>query len=138
MTDKILVPVDGSENSLKGLRYACWLAGKLSAAVTVMHVVNIPYTGQSAVLNVESLIAVGQGILDDAKKVVEEENLKGADYELRQGSGNPGHEVIKLSKEGNFSLIVMSAKGHTIFTHLMGSVSDMVVHHAPCPVLIIR
>ena len=140
--DKILVPVDGSENSQKSLRYACWLASKVGATITVLHVVTIPFTGESAFFQIGPLEDAGQKILEEAKKIARAESCEQT-YELRQGTGNPGHEIVKLSKEENFSLIVMSARGHTVLTHLMesvkmGSVSDMVVHHAPCPVLIIR
>lgn len=137
--DKILVPVDGSENSEKSLRYACWLANKLGATITVLYVVTIPYTGESAFFHIGQLETAGRMILEEAKKIAKEENCARAHYELRQGAGNPSHEIIKLSTEEGFSLIVMSARGHTTLGHLLiGSVSDMVVHHAPCPVLIIR
>jgi universal stress protein A len=140
MTDgKILVPIDGSKNSEKGLRYACSLASKIGANITVLYVVNVPYTGQSAIVNVRSLIAAGGKILAGARKVAEEENCTRAHYYLRQGIGNPAHEIVKLAKEKGFSLIVMSATGHTALSHLlMGSVSDVVVHNAPCAVLIVR
>jgi nucleotide-binding universal stress UspA family protein len=139
MTDKILVPFDGSENSKKGLKYACALAKKVGAPITVLYVVNIPYTGESAVLHVESLIKVGREILEGAKRIVKEEKCEPAHYDLRQGIGNPAHQIVDFCNEGDFSLIVMSARGHTPLTHiLLGSVSENVVHHAPCPVLIVR
>jgi len=139
MVEKLLVPFDGSENSKKGVKYACWLANKVGAQVTVLYVVNVPYTGESAFLHLESLIEDGRKILETAKKILKEENCAPAQYELRQGIGNPAHHIVKFCTEGGFSLIVMSARGHTPLTHLViGSVSDSVVHNAPCPVLIVR
>lgn len=139
MADRILVPFDGSENSEKGLKYACRLANKLGAMITVLYVVNIPGTGDSAVLNIRSLISEGRKVLERAKKTVEEEHCVRTRYYLRHGVGNPANEIVKLSKEGVFSMIVMSATGHTALSHLlMGSVSDAVVHHAPCSVVIVR
>lgn len=139
MMEKILVPVDGSENSEKGLRYACWLARQVGATIIVVYVVNVPYTGDSAVLSIRSLISAGRRVLEKAKKIADEEKCVQTRFYLRQGIGNPGHEIVKLAKEGDFSIIIMSATGHTALSHLlMGSVSDMVVHHAPCPVLIVR
>lgn len=139
MIDKILVPIDGSENSLKALKYACWLVQKATAKITVLYVVNIPYTGESAFLHMDSLLDAGRKILEKARKTVKDEKCTVARYELRQGTGNPGHEIVRFSKEGNFSLIVVGATGHTALSHLlMGSVSDLVTHHASCPVLIIR
>ena len=140
MTEKILVPVDGSENSEKGLRYACRLADKLGAKVTVLYVVTIPYTSTEQVLDVRPFIKDGQLILEKAKRIVEEEKCAPAIYELKQGGiGNPGNEIVRFGKEGAFSMIVMSARGHTALTHLLiGSVSDMVAHHSSCPVLTVR
>ena len=139
MAERFLVPFDGSKNSEKGLRYACWLASKLGATLTVLYVVNIPATGDSAVLNARSLISEGRKVLEKAKKTVESENCVHTRYYLRHGVGNPAHEIIKLSKEAAFSMIVMSATGHTALSHLlMGSVSDTVVHHAQCIVVIVR
>ena len=139
MTDKILVPVDGSENSEKGLRYACWLASKIEATITVLHIMTIPYTGESAVFHIEPLEAAGRMILERAKKVLKEENCADANFVLREGSGNPGHEIIKFGEEENISLIVMSAKGHSALAHLLtGSLSDMAVKHAPCHILIVK
>jgi universal stress protein A len=135
----ILVPVDGSENGEKGLRYACWLATKIGAKITVLHIITIPYTGESAVFHIEPLEAAGRMILEHAKKVLKDENCTGAHFVLKEGSGNPGHEIVKFGAEENTSLIVMSAKGHSALAHLlMGSVSDMVVKHAPCPILIVK
>lgn len=139
VADKILVPFDGSENGMKGLRYACWLAGKVGATITVVHVVNVPYTGESAVLHIDSLISAGRKVLNEAEKEVAKEGCTGVNYELRQGMGNPAHEIVSLCKEGGFSMIVMSATGHTRLGHLlMGSVSDAVVHYASRPVVIVR
>jgi nucleotide-binding universal stress UspA family protein len=139
MINKILVPIDGSENSEKGLRYACGLTSKVGAEITVLHVVSIPYTGESAVFHIAPLEAAGRTILNRAKKIAEEENCVHAHFVLREGSGNPGHEIVRFVKEENFSLIVMSARGHSALTHLLlGSASDMVVKHSSCPVLIVK
>jgi nucleotide-binding universal stress UspA family protein len=139
MSNKILVPVDGSENGEKGLRYACWLASKIEATITVLHVVAIPYTGESAVFRIEPLEAAGRMILKRAKQVLKDENCNGSHFVLREGSGNAGHEIVKFAEEEHVSLIVMSSKGHSALAHLlMGSVSNMVVKHATCPILIVK
>lgn len=138
MINKILVPIDGSENSEKGLRYACELASKVGATITVLHIVTIPYTGESAVFHIEPLEDAGKMILERAKNLLKEK-CAGAHFVLKEGSGNPGHEIVKFAEEENISLIVMSAKGHSALAHLLlGSVSDMVSKHAPCPILIVK
>jgi nucleotide-binding universal stress UspA family protein len=138
--DKILVPIDGSESSEEALRYACNLASRLEASVTVLYVVNTPYIGDSPSMfsEVDSLLAEGRRVLEAARKTGLVEGYAGMHFELRQGIGNPGHE-IKFCEEGSFSLVVMSARGRTPFTHLLiGSVSSTVVQHAICPVLVVR
>jgi universal stress protein A len=138
MINKILVPVDGSENGEKGLMYACWLARKVGASITVLHVVSIPYTGESAVFQIEPLEDAGRMILSGAEKLIKDKCVD-AHFVLRNGSGNAGHEIVKFANGENFSLIVMSAKGHSSLAHLlMGSVSETVTKHAPCSILIVK
>ena len=139
MINKILVPVDGSENSEKGLKYGCWLASKVGASITVMHVVTIPYTGVSAVFQmIEPLEDAGKMILERSKKLIKSK-CTDAHFVLRTGRGNAGHEIVKFAQGGNFSLIVMSAKGHSKLAHLLlGSVSETVTKHANCTILIVK
>lgn len=139
MINKILVPVDGSINSEKGLRYACWLANEVGGTITVLYVVPVPFAGESAAFPLEPLEDVGQMILNNAKKLLRNEKCLDADFVLRYGSDNAGHEIIKFGEENNISLIVMSAKGHSALKHLLlGSVSDRVSKHASCSVLIVK
>jgi nucleotide-binding universal stress UspA family protein len=47
--------------------------------------------------------------------------------------------IIDVAEEESAELIVMSTRGHDGFAHLMlGSVTERVLHHAPCPVLAVR
>jgi nucleotide-binding universal stress UspA family protein len=138
MITKILVPIDGSKNSEKGLKYACWLAGIVDAEITVMHIVSIPYTGESIAFQIAPLEDAGREILKHAEKLIEK-NCAKAKYVLREGTGNAGHEIVNYAKDNHFSLIVMSAKGHSALTHLfLGSVSETVSKNAPCSILIVK
>jgi nucleotide-binding universal stress UspA family protein len=139
LIDKILVPIDGSKNSEKSLKYACWLATKVEAKITVLYVVPIPIDGQSAGLPIQPLVNAGERILEKAKKIVKNENCEHTDFVLRQNPGNAGHEIVKFSKEKNFSLIIMNAKGHSTIKHfLLGSVSETVTKYATCSVMIVK
>ena len=138
MIKKILVPVDGSENSEKGLKYACWLASKVGASITVMHVVSIPFTGESAIFQIDPLEDVGKMILERSKKLIKNKCTDPI-FVLRNGIGNAGHAIVRFAQGENFSLIVMSAKGHSKLAHLlMGSVSETVTKHAKCTILIVK
>ncbi len=85
MIDKMLVPVDGSEHSLEGLKYACRLASKVGAEITVLHIVSIPYTGEIAVFHIKPLEDAGRMMLESAKKVANEEKCVGTHFVLREG-----------------------------------------------------
>lgn len=56
-----------------------------------------------------------------------------------EGGGKPGEVICRVAEEEGAEMIVMGTRGLGRFHRtLVGSVSDYVVHHAPCPVLIYR
>ena len=55
------------------------------------------------------------------------------------GMGRPDEEIVKLAEEIGAGLIVMGSRGRGgVRRSLMGSVSDSVVRHAHCPVMVVR
>jgi len=53
--------------------------------------------------------------------------------------GHPGMKITEISKEKNYSLIIMGRRGMSdVAKLLMGSVSNYVLHYALSPILIIR
>ena len=51
----------------------------------------------------------------------------------------PGHVIVEKANEEHAQMVVMGTRGMgTVRRTLMGSVSDYVVHHARCPVMICR
>jgi nucleotide-binding universal stress UspA family protein len=59
--------------------------------------------------------------------------------QLHSRSGRPDEEIIALAEELGTRLIVLGSRGRGgVRRALMGSVSDSVVRHARCPVLIVR
>ena len=53
--------------------------------------------------------------------------------------GEVNLEVVALAKELGADLIVMGCRGHRgIRRAIEGSISDAVIRHAPCPVLVVR
>jgi universal stress protein A len=59
--------------------------------------------------------------------------------ETTQLQGIPAQEIITLAETGGFDLIVMGTHGRTGVPHmLIGSVTERVIRHAPCPVLTLR
>ena len=52
--------------------------------------------------------------------------------------GNVRDEIIKLSKEGEYDVIVIGSKNPSITTHLLGSNAESILRYATIPVLVVR
>jgi nucleotide-binding universal stress UspA family protein len=54
-------------------------------------------------------------------------------------TGRPDHEIVELAEEIGAGMIVVGSRGlGGVRRALMGSVSDSVVRHSHCPVLVVR
>ena len=141
MFSRILVPVDGSDNSHRALDAALFLSEKLGAKVTAIHVMeDVP------VLHIESEKLLRE-LLDAYKK----ENLlvlskcseiateKGLTIDTKLLQGNPSSAILDFCEKEKHDIIVMGSRGMGKFKELvLGSVSSKVLHHSSCPVMIIR
>jgi nucleotide-binding universal stress UspA family protein len=145
---KILVPVDGSEESKKGLLIARSIADSFQATnVTLLYVlapvalVAATTPGDERYLSAIPEILVfrqkeGQDVLETAK-----EALAGilATIDTVIEEGHAAGVILEMAKKGGYDLIVLGSRGLSrVAGFLLGSVSDAVVHHAHCPVLIAR
>jgi len=52
--------------------------------------------------------------------------------------GNPAVEIVKTAADENVDVIVMGTGKSIVDKHLLGSVSEKVVHSAPCTILLVR
>ena len=78
-----------------------------------------------------------QHFLDQQVDKVKKEGVSVAEAHLVRG--RPDREVVHLSEEMGAGLIIMGSRGlGSVRRALMGSVSDSVVRHAHCPVMIVR
>ena len=151
---KILVPVDGSKYSQDAVEYALKIAKLTNAKIIALHIMHLPtyayaYSGGQGVSPVsiptplpaevsENEKIAAQRIVDDVAKMVEE---AGVDVETKIVERHPSvpDAIIQFASEADVDLIVMGTKGKTgIKRFLLGSVTESVVHHAHCPVLVVR
>jgi nucleotide-binding universal stress UspA family protein len=151
---KILVPLDGSEHSLKALDVAIEMAKKFGGKITLVHVYSM--AGVPGVMPEPSMATAGVPVMTapDVSRLVEaarkagsriledgEQRVKAEKVEVNKllEEGHTVQEIIRVAKEGNFELIVMGARGIShIREMLLGSVSDGVMHHVACPVLVVK
>jgi len=125
---RILCPVDFSELSRSAVGYAAALARQLGAEVTVLHVppaapgdANLP-TLPTLPARLEELARAG-----------------GEGLRTAVAAGDPSTVILEQSKSLRADLIVMGTHGRRGFDRwLLGSVTERVLHRAPCPVLTVN
>jgi nucleotide-binding universal stress UspA family protein len=151
MIKKILIPTDGSANSLTALKYGIYIARKLDAAITGLYVLDVnliqgpmltdisgsvgmpPYDGFFDVIET-SLNEKADFILKNFQKCCEE---SGINAEVKKTTGKISQIIIEESQGAD--LILMAKKGehfHLKEGGLLGSVAEAVVRNSGKPVLI--
>ncbi|MDI3280184.1 MAG: universal stress protein [Bacillota bacterium] len=144
---RVLIAVDGSEGSRKALAMANRLLREVSKPeVILLHVqVNprlLDYIGSSPELWAK-IQEAAQEAEREADRILAESRaalqLLETTPEVILRRGDPASEIVAAARERNVDLIIMGARGlGKIAELLLGSVSDRVLHLAPCPVMIVR
>ncbi|AWS00095.1 universal stress protein [Metallosphaera hakonensis] len=140
MFESILVPIDGSEHSVKALRVAIDLAKKYGSTIYVLEVVDETIFYNAGVLPplnaVKALEKKAKEDVDKALQEVHSAGIKGVGEALE---GDPGTIILDYIQKNNISLVVMGSRGLSTFKRiLLGSVSSRVVQESKIPVLIIK
>jgi len=144
---KILLATDGSEEATLAAQIAADIAQKTRSELYLAYVMYSGTFSNEGFRSEDEILAA-----DDPKakmKEVEEEFLdylaspiKADGGEVAQAQlrlGRSDREIISSAEELNAGLIVMGSRGRGgVRRALLGSVSDSVVRHAHCPVLVVR
>lgn len=145
MFNKILVPTDGSDMALEAAGYARAIAEKFGSEVTLVHVIQNYYSLPA--FSMPDTVTIPLSVLEDleasAKLILAKTQEVFAGFAgkvtTRQEYGPPGKQIVDIAAEGGYSLIVMGRRGIGGVTELLlGSVSNHIVHHAPCPALVVK
>ena len=139
---KILVPVDGSENSMKALEKACEVGILQNSEILILAVVNSqrdnPYIvdqDYTSELSKENILR-GQEILEEAKKKFSD--YKGVVKTLLR-NGDVAETIIDIAEDEGYNLIIMGRRGTNISSRsLLGSVSNKVLNYANTSVLVVK
>lgn len=145
MFTHILVASDGSEHALKAAQTAAALAQKFEAKVTLLSVFDPPSdttllaAGQAA-LSSDALTRFAEEVQESVERRTGEVLDKmGVRYVFRREKGHPVDMIVSVAAREHVDLIVMGSRGlGGLQSFLLGSVSDRVLHHAHCPVLIVK
>jgi len=143
---RILLATDGSEEATLATRTAIDIAGKTGSELHIILVgLSVSYyvgMGPPEIVDVpgpaqEELNQEAQRLLNAQARWIEANGGTVAETHLR--IGKPDEEIVSQAEELGAGLIVIGSRGlGGIRRALMGSVSDSVVRHAHCPVLVVR
>jgi nucleotide-binding universal stress UspA family protein len=139
----ILVPADGSQSSMAAGRTAVRLAALTRSRLSFIYIVDLSAaegfsrsSGQEVAQVEGDLTASGQHSLDFLTRLAKEAGVESS-REIR--TGEPHKEITDWAREQGVDLIVIGQIGRSGLQRiLIGSVTEQVIEHAPCPVLVVR
>jgi nucleotide-binding universal stress UspA family protein len=148
MSQQILVPVDGSEQSFEAIELACALAKDSGDTLRLLHVVpnkEIPeglkrfaaveHINSSPVYMYET--AVAENVLNVAKGRAADRGAK--DIELSIEHGDAAKRILEVADREHADTIVMGTRGLSDIQGLvLGSVAHKVTHGASCRVVVVK
>ncbi|MGQ9837165.1 MAG: universal stress protein [Cyanobacteriota bacterium] len=157
MYNRILVALDRSELSDLVFQKAIQLAEAMQANLMVLHVLSHEEPGAPEppmILGVDYSSAISaelwqsyreqcaifeQNQRDYLRSLTDKAAEHGIPAEFSLNYGNPGRVICDLARSWKADLVVVGRRGHSGLSELfMGSVSNYVLHHAPCSVLTVQ
>ena len=135
---KILVPLDGSKNSLRGLDEAIFIARQCGATITGLYVMPLyPRNLVDAFMPYQiHLRKEAKQFMDKAMKRCAKKGIK---FNSQIEIGSPTSEIEYFSKKKKFDLIVIGSRGESGLKEVfLGSVANAIVHKSKVPVLVVK
>jgi nucleotide-binding universal stress UspA family protein len=141
MFTHILLASDGSECALRAAAVAATFAKKFDAHLTIVNVYHPstllnPHGEPHGLRGLDFVETHQDEALCAAGRIVDE---RGVTYRPHREIGHPVERIVHAAGQMRADLIVLGSRGlGDVESFLLGSVSDGVLHHAHCPVLIVR
>ena len=141
---RILVPVDGSPTSAKGMKAAIRLARENRGKLLLLHVVEeysafiAPEVGASIGPILDGLRAAGKRTLSRVARSAAAAGARPQEILAENFGGRVADTIVKEAKRARADLIVMGTHGRRGLNRaLLGSDAEGVVRYSPVPVLLI-
>lgn len=146
---KILVPLDGSDYSIRAARYAIEVSKLQKAQILVIHVISkfpsdyehtIPAIAGSAIQTyIENKRSQAQLWFNEIIKTAKDENVSSIKTDIFVDAESIADAILSYATQNSIDLIVMGTKGRSsVARFLLGSIANYVLQHAHCPILLIR
>jgi nucleotide-binding universal stress UspA family protein len=133
MIEKILIPVDGTENFDETIEYVEQLGERGHTNLVLLHVPN-----SEAEIPAEALKqpATGHPLLSRLYETLTRDNWR---VEARLRQGDPVEQIVQMAVKLPATLIVMATHGRSGLENIRdGSVTEQVVKQSPCPVFVMH
>ena len=145
---RILIATDGSDFGTAAVDAACSMIDPATTSVRVIsaYAEALPVAVDPAFISEKYYEEVEAGNRELAKQIVAraEDRIRrrvGApsiDIKKMVVRGDADHEIVEAARRWKADLVVIGSHGRGFWGRLLGSVSDGVVHHAPCSVLVVK
>lgn len=134
---KILVPIDNSKNSLRGLDTAIYLARQCGAILTGLFVMPVyPQSFTPIIYDKKYLAQAAKEFMEHAKIRCAQNGIV---FVGKVIIGKESTEIVNFAAKNKFDMIVMGARGlGGIKEAFLGSVSHAVLHKSKIPVLVVK
>lgn len=137
MFQKLLLAVDGSEESRRAAELTMALAGQFGSYVVLLHVRETMYSGASS-WSPEWSPDLERAMTEFVSEL-ERQGQRGRVQIVDAAKGHAGKAIAKAAEAEGADMIVMGSKGRSrAAAVVVGSVAGSVLHNASCPVLVVR
>ena len=139
-TKNILVPLDGSKNSIRGLDMAIHIARQSHGTIVALAVKSVP-----GIYALHPLGFLDFNSMTEVKKILNDAKLRAAKKGIQLTSkalaGDPGYDIARFANnaKNKIDLVVIGARGRGSAKELfLGSVSNYVLHKSKKPILVVK
>ena len=135
---KILVPLDGSKNSLRGLDEAIYLARQCQATITGLYVVPMAKPQTSSQISYVEKYHLNNAaqFMTKAKKRSAQNGIL---FDDKIVYGEEGPKIINFATSKSYDIIIIGSRGMSPLKEaFLGSTSNFVLHKSKVPVLIVK
>jgi len=148
MIRKILVPLDGSRNSYRGLDEAIslvkqctrWISSGKMASIIGIYVKDMP-----GIYALHPIGSISSAVDKEGKRIIAQARTKcakkGITFHGKIFGGDPPSDIVRFAhnKRNRISMIVIGVRGRgTLKGIFLGSVSNYVIHKSKIPVLVVK
>ncbi len=135
--NKILVPLDGSKNSLRGLKFALILAKQSGSSVIGLNIFSIPMFLKTLPIVMHKKEQKSKEIIKQAELIAQKADVSFTG--ITKVSSNIGKTVITFAESRKVDMIIIGSRGPDPEIEMfLGSVANYIVNKSKIPVTVVK